>query len=194
MTDTERAAALLRDQATWGDPPSADFLDVVAPAPGENAMMNARLSTGEPIRGWSGSQILSAAAVIAAVVMLVGAGLMVAGRFADQPEVAATMLGTDLSPRAIAELSIDDTPSGARIELDISGLAPAAPGTYYQGWVVTDAGPITIGTFHLRDDEGPVVLWAGVDSTRISRVTVTIQDEGAGAASSGRVVVAVDLN
>jgi len=38
-------------------------------------------------------------------------------------------------PAAVPVARVRDTPSGVAISLDVSGLPPAAPSTYYEGWV-----------------------------------------------------------
>ena len=79
---------------------------------------------------------------------------------------------------------------GFEIELDISGLPPAPAGSYYQGWLRNEDGDaVTIGTFHGREGTDDIILWSGVDIADYSALTVTIQQEGAGAESSGRVVL-----
>ena len=71
-----------------------------------------------------------------------------------------------------------------------SGAPPAPAGSYYQGWLRNkDGDAVTIGTFHGREGTNDIILWSGVDIADYPTLTVTIQQEGAGAESSGRVVL-----
>jgi anti-sigma-K factor RskA len=97
--------------------------------------------------------------------------------------------GTDLAPDASATATVENTPSGVSIALDVRGLPPAEPGTYYQAWVKGPNGLVTIGTFHVREGDDTVELWSGVELDDYPTLTVTIQQEGQGQESSGRVVL-----
>ena len=103
--------------------------------------------------------------------------------------------GGDLAPDAGGSVEVVDRPSGFAIILDISGLDPAPDGTYYQGWVRNEAGDlVTIGTFHAREPGDRVWLWSGVDVADYPFLSVTLQEEGAGAESSGQRVLTADLS
>lgn len=137
---------------------------------------------------WSsgGRLLLVAAAVLAALV--VGTGTVVSLTGSDATVVALN--STDLAPDASGSAAISDTPSGFSIELDIEGLPPAAAGSYYQAWLKNaDGDLVTIGTFHARDGSDDIVLWSGVDPADYPTLTVTLQQEGGGAESSGQVVL-----
>lgn len=131
----------------------------------------------------------------AALVLLaaVAAVVVLADRNGDDlPTQEFAMTGTELAEDASAQAVATDRPSGVAIELDISRLPEAEPGTYYQGWVRNDdtEEAVTIGTFHMRgDDDEPVELWSGVDLDDYATVTITLQQEGEGAESSGEVVL-----
>jgi hypothetical protein len=99
------------------------------------------------------------------------------------------MSGTELAPSAAGTASLRPTSSGWYIRLDVSGL-PAAPlGSYYEGWVWSDDEGVSIGTFHLRDDSDPVVLWSGVDVAEYPAIWVTLEDEGAGPQASDQIMM-----
>ena len=136
-------------------------------------------------RRWA--PILAAAA--AAVAVGVVGTVAVTGN--DEPGSAVvTLAGTELEPDAAGRANIAPTDSGFEIELDISGLPPAPAGTYYQGWLRNEDGDaVTIGTFHGREGTDDIILWSGVDVADYPMLTVTIQQEGAGAESSGQVVL-----
>jgi hypothetical protein len=131
--------------------------------------------------------LLAAAAVVA---LAVGAGVF-ALRSGDGPRME--LAGTALAPGSRAEAEVRDTPSGVEIRLDVDGLPPAPEGSFYEAWVKGERGSVAIGTFHLRDSSDDVVLWSGVDLDDYPRITVTLQREGAGPASSGRVVLAGEV-
>jgi hypothetical protein len=125
----------------------------------------------------------------AAVVIGVVATVAVTGN--NQPaSTVVTLAGTELAPDAAGRANILPTDSGFKIKLDISGLPPAPAGSYYQGWLRNkDGNAVTIGTFHGREGTDDIILWSGVDIVDYPTLTVTIQQEGAGAESSGRVVL-----
>jgi hypothetical protein len=56
--------------------------------------------------------------------------------------------------------------------------------------VRSEAGDLVgIGSFHMRGGDATVTLWSGVPLVKYPTVSVTIQTEGAGEASSGEVVL-----
>ena len=103
----------------------------------------------------------------------------------------ARLAGTKLAPKASASARIRDTRNGVAITLRITGLPPSAPGMFYEAWLRSPSGDlVAIGTFHLRGGgDDPVELWSGVDVKRYPTLTVTLQREGAGPQSSGRVLL-----
>lgn len=129
--------------------------------------------------------VAAAALVIAALGGLTN--LSIPGFGEETIELA--LAGTDLAPEASASAEISETPQGTRILLDVSGLPPAEPGTYYEAWLRTgpDEG-VSAGTFHLRGGDGEIEMWAGVTVDDYPLVTVTIQPEGL-PESSGTVVL-----
>lgn len=165
---------LLRQGAVWADVP--DGLD-------RRVLAAARGRRGTVVRIPRRRLLLAAAAVL---VILAGAGILLT----RGPEyVHLELAGTPLAARAHAGVELADTPSGAELLLDVSGLPPAAPGTYYEGWLTGDRGWVSIGTFHLRRGTDEVVLWSGVELADYPLIAVTVQTEGGGAKSSGRVVL-----
>lgn len=141
-------------------------------------------------RRWVGPLLGAAAALLVVAGFSLGARLL-----ADDNEVQSdhlvAMAGTDLAPDASAVADILATPLGTRIILDVTGLPPAPEGQYYEAWLrqSPEIG-VSAGTFHLRGGDGAIELWSGVLVDDYPLVTVTLQEEGAGAASSGRVVLA----
>jgi hypothetical protein len=105
------------------------------------------------------------------------------------------LAGGDLAPQAGGSVEVVDRPSGFAVILDVTDLPPAPEGTYYQGWLRNEAGDlVTIGTFHAREPGDRVWLWSGVDVADYPFLSVTLQEEGAGAESSGQRVLTADLS
>ncbi len=131
-------------------------------------------------------------AAAAVVLVLVGglAGWLL-GEWAPTVGSQRTELaGTEFAPGASAVARIQEKPGGVAVTLDVSGLPPAAPGTYYEGWVKSeDDVRVSLGTFHMRGGGDDIELWAGVDLARYSLITVTIQPEQAGERPPGKVVL-----
>jgi hypothetical protein len=92
-------------------------------------------------------------------------------------------------PGASGAATVEATGSGLSISLNVDGLPPAEPGTFYQAWMRGESDSVPIGTFHAREGDGPIELWSGVDVADYPLMTVTIQQEGAGPESSGIVVL-----
>ena len=166
---SERARELLASDAVWAESP--DVLDDV-------------LAEIEPPRRQIPSWQWIAAA--AAVVAVVGVGSVVIDR-PDPPDF--TLAGTELAPAAEADVRVVETPAGVVLRLEIAGLDPAAPGSYYQGWVLSDDAAVSVGTFHMRGGDGSVAFWSGVDPADYPELIITRQDEMAGPARSDQVVM-----
>jgi len=174
----------LRSPEVWAEPP-LDLGDAVVAAVREEVAEN----TPVPRRRPRSFALLATAAAIL-VVLGVGAVLLTQE---DDDSTQVALAATELAPAAQGEVTIDETGSGLSISLDVEDLPPAAPGTFYQAWMKGDAGSVPIGTFHAREDDGPIELWSGVDIDDYPTMTVTIQEEGAGPESSGKVVLSGDL-
>jgi len=134
-----------------------------------------------------------AAAAAAVLILVVGAAalLVVPGEDDNHPPGEAfDLAGTEMVPGAWAEATVDAQPAGVAIVLDVHGLPPADPGTYYQAWVEGGAGKVTVGTFHMRGGDGWIYLWSGVEAERYPMLRVTLEQEGDGEDASGQVVLA----
>jgi hypothetical protein len=85
---------------------------------------------------------------------------------------------------------VRSTDAGWWIRLDVTGLSPAPQGKYYEGWVWSDDDDgVSIGTFHLRGGDAPVVLWSGVPLADYPSIWVTLEDEEGGPEASDLVVL-----
>lgn len=175
--------AILGKQATWSEPP---------PEVGD-AVLTAIATGAGPVpthttknrRWWPWAAAAAAGAAVIAVVL----GLT--GVIGDQPsETVVAIEGTELEAGATGEATLGPAESGWWIRLNVDGLQPAPAGTYYEGWVWSDQGDgVSIGTFHLRGEKGPVTLWSGVDPADYPSIWVTLEDEDGDASASDRVVM-----
>ena len=192
--DAGRVSDLLADESVWAEPAPEGVDDLLAAIRAERAGPAAE-DRPAPVstlraRGRRGTRILLAAA--AAVVVVAGV-VGILARPGDDGGREFDVAGTELAPDASAVATVDERGSGVAIELDVRGLPPAEPGTYYQGWVKGPEGLVTVGTFHLRGGDDTIDLWSGVPLDRYPTLTVTLQDEGGGQESSGRVVLSGEV-
>ena len=181
-------AALLARTEVWDEPDSELEDAVVAAIVAETG----GAATAPRLRRTSNWASVSWLAAAAAVVLVAVAGMLFVTRDTGEEtagDVVVELLGTDLAPNASAELLVEATPAGLKLLLEADGLPPAPPNRYYEAWVASENNRVSAGSFHLRGSSGPIELWAGVDDPRYDRFSVTVQDEGGGAESSGRVVL-----
>ena len=173
---------VLAESSTWEEPPEGVVDGLFATIAREG-----HPPVGEPAAKRQRPTWLLATGAVAAIVLLV---IGVVSVF-DEPiaETVVAMTGTDLAPAAAGFASLHPTPSGWYIRLDLSGLPAAPEGTYYEGWVWSDDEGVSIGTFHLRDGDDPVVLWSGVEVAEYPAISVTLEDEGAGPGASERIMM-----
>jgi hypothetical protein len=189
---------LLASTDTWDEPPPglvdgivADILAEVAEAPIVPSAPAAETAAVVPLsarrrRSWA-HPLLTVAAAAAAVAVVVAGAVLLTGD-GDGGESFA-LAATDVVPEASGSATVEATGSGLSISLDVDGLPPAEPNTFYQAWMRNDTDSVPIGTFHAREGDGPIELWSGVDASVYPLMTVTIQEEGAGPESSGIVVL-----
>lgn len=184
-------ARLLSEQAVWDDSDPADEDAIVAAISverGDRAPAGAADPRPAPAR--SVVRVLAPFLAGVAAALLVSVGIAAFAGSDDEPDGEVVALaGTDLAPDASAEASVLDTPLGTRMVLDVSNLAPAPPGSYYEAWLRESAEVgVSAGTFHLRGGDGDIELWAGVSLAEYPLITVTLQEEGE-VGSSGQVVL-----
>jgi Anti-sigma-K factor rskA len=194
----DAVAPMLRDEAVWVEPPAGLADSIVAAIAAERAapgrpdvIRPTAVPTARPVaatrRRSRATWWIGAAAAAAVAALAVG---IVVTRGDGESEEQFAIDGTELDSDATATAEVAELPNGAAIRLDVENLDPAPDGYYYQGWVRSEAGDtVTIGTFHMRGGDGSVTLWSGVDLARYPTLTVTLQQEGAGAESSGEVVL-----
>lgn len=181
----------LAAESTWETPSPELEDDIVRAVSGE---AGGRLAVVESLRFRSRSRLrllavgLAGAAAGALLLAVVQVGTRDEGR-------RVVMAATDLAPAAEAVAEIIETANGVLIRVELSGLQPAPDGSFYQGWVRNEAGEqVSIGTFHMRGGGGRVGLWSGVSLDEYDTISITLQREGAGPASSGEVVLRGQLS
>jgi len=169
----EAARGVLGDSATWAEPPDgvvdAVLASIRAAAPAPSALA-ARSPSWRPL--------VAATAAMAAVVLFIAFTGGTHGPAGHTTVVAAQ--GSDLAPDLMGTVSIRPTGSGWWIQLEVVDLPPAPAGAYYEGWVWSGGEGVSVGTFHMRGEPGPVILWSGVDLQDYPLLTVTLQQEGEG--------------
>lgn len=175
---------VLAEETTWSEPPPQVLDSVLAsvgagegPPPGAGK----GAGTGRP---WA---ILAAVAGVAAVAVALVWGPL--GETAEPADTVVALAGSELAPEAEGTAAVRPTASGWWIRLDVAHLAPAPEGSYYQGWVANEQAEVSIGTFHMRDGEEPVVLWSGVSLLEYPTIAVTLQQEGGDHGPSNSVVL-----
>jgi hypothetical protein len=134
---------------------------------------------------------------IAAAVVGVVAGAAVVAFFSGDGDdreragdtIEASLTGTELAPGASASAQFTATPAGLKILLDAEGLPGAAPDEMYEAWIGDGTIRVSAGTFHLREGDDAIELWAGTDDPRFHIISVTIEPIDGDPESSGRVVM-----
>jgi hypothetical protein len=202
MTEsTDGLDDLLRMAAVWQEVPrdlearvlrEAGVATAPAPAvvPRPRRVANAgRIRWTERFRPLLTAPRLALAAAGVVAVAAIGALGVATLRPAPGTTARTALNATPLAPGSHADVKLRNTPSGVEIDLDVAGLPPAADGQFYAAWVKGDRGLVPIGTFHLRQGTKDVVLWSGVDLKDYRTISVTLQQEGAGPGSSGRVLM-----
>lgn len=175
---------VLAEVATWAEPPPQVVHGLLAAVAEDRRGAVEDPSAGTRVR-WP--VIAATVGAIAAVIALVFSTVSVLN--ADT-EIVLAMSGTELELGATGQALARPTGSGWWIRLELSGLPPAPEGSFYQGWVWSDDGQgVSIGTFHLRGGEEPVVLWSGVELSAYPSIWVTLQNEGEGPEASDLIVM-----
>jgi hypothetical protein len=137
--------------------------------------------------GRSGLVLLGGAAAAAVLIVVVVA--VAAVRKAPQAGVEHLALrpAAGAPATAVGDAELEERADGTRILLDVHGLPPAAPGTYYEAWLRQNKEVgVSAGSFHLHGGgTEQIELWAAVSPKEYPLFTVTLQQEDAGAESSG---------
>ena len=179
-------------RASWWDTPDpageAQLMDAISrphrPARPVRSVRSVR--SVQSVR--SARRIALAGLAVAAAAVLVFAGYQWGDRQPAPRGTEFSLAATGLQPGAAAVGQIDPTPNGTWIWLDVRELAPAPSGEYYEAWLSDGDAVVSAGTFHMRGQPAPVVLWAGVSPADYPELLVTLQAEGEPALSA-RVVL-----
>lgn len=183
--DGDERLDLIRDvlagEATWAEPPPQVADGVLASLAVENVSQPAEASGGR----WA-LALAGVGGLVAVAALVLGTIAVVQG---DDDNVVA-MSGTELEAEASGQAAFGPNDAGWWIRLDVTGLPPAPEGSYYEGWVWSDEGEgVSIGTFHLRGDEMPIVLWSGVPLADYPSIWVTLESEADGPEASDEIVM-----
>ncbi len=179
--------SLLADEALWQPVSAEGEARLVAAVTAEAGHVESVMPSAPGRHDRRHLRVIGAVAVL-----LLAAGVGLAFLLAGEDPVRVALSGTEESPGASAEATLEESAPGLRVELDIVGLAPAPAGAYYQGWVSNERHEVSLGTFHLRGGDAAVDLWAGVSADDYPIITVTLQQEGAGPINSGVVLLRGD--
>jgi hypothetical protein len=189
------------DDMTFGDPPDpavARVLDdpavwaEVSPdlrARTLAAATEAPAAAPRPLR--SHRLLLAAAAVVILGVAVAGALALTRDTSPSGTEVA--LAGTENMPGASARAELRDEGAGVSVTLSVGGVPPAPDGSFYEVWLVGEAGKVSAGTFHRRGDQDTITLWLGVDPDGYDAITVTRQPVDGGTTAEGVVILRGDL-
>lgn len=124
----------------------------------------------------------------AAAVVLVAAGVTVfLAQASSSTGIAFAMSGTEAAPGASATGELFDTPAGLKILLDVDGLEGAPPDSFYEAWISDGTRRVSAGSFHLRNGDTQIELWAGVVDPSFTTFAVTLEPLDGVADSSGDV-------
>ena len=163
-----------------------------APRPGAGPRHAAGARPGRWAAPGRRRPLLLAAAAAVVVCLGVAGGIRLLGDD-DATAVDVALAGTDEAPDATADVRLSDEPAGVRVVLEVSGLAPAPEGTFYEAWLVGAPGKVSAGTFHLRGDQAEIDLWLGVELEGYDALTVTRQPVAGGSLAEGVVVLRGEL-
>jgi hypothetical protein len=153
----------------------------------------ARRRRGRTTRFGRRPALLAAAAAVVVLGLGVAGGLSTLGDDTPEPFAEVALAGTEEAPGASATARLTSEPSGISVELDVSGLPPAPPGTFYEVWLVGDSGKVSGGTFHMRGEQDGITLWWGVDPDGYDALTITRQPVEGGTPADGVVVLRGEL-
>ena len=178
---------LIRDvlsaDATWAEPPPQVADGLLAALAAEAIPMphakEARSGHWPLVLAGAGSLVAIAALVLGTINVI-----------QDERSSVVAMSGTELEAAALGEAEFGPNGAGWWIRLDVTGLPPAPEGSYYEGWVWSDDGDgVSIGTFHLRGEDMPIVLWSGVPLADYPSIWVTLESEADGPEASELIVM-----
>lgn len=150
----------LSDPLMWEEPPTHLGEQVVQAVAGEAVVHRRRP------HWW----LLGTAAVLAILVTVVA--------MVDRSDWTVELEATSTAPEAMATVAGWNLDHGTRMVLDVSGLDPADPGTYYELWLTApDGRHVSAGTFR---ESGRIEVTAGVRRSDFPRLWITLEPAGDG--------------
>jgi Anti-sigma-K factor rskA len=174
---------VLSADATWAEPPPQVADGLLAALAAEAVPM----PDVREARSGRWPLVLAGAGTLVAIAALVLGTISV---IQDERSNVVAMSGTELEAAALGEAEFGPNEAGWWIRLDVTGLPPAPEGSYYEGWVWSDDGEgVSIGTFHLRGEDMPIVLWSGVPLADYPEIWVTLESEADGPEASELIVM-----
>ena len=142
-------ARLLDDPAVWAEVPAglrdrvvAAATEAVAGDEGGHSPARPPASLDHHRRRWR-RPVVAAAAAVALVCLGVAGGLVLARDDSPAARIEVAMAGTDEAPGATAVARLRDEPAGVSVRLAVEGLPPAPDGTFYEAWLVGEAGKVS---------------------------------------------------
>ena len=184
----QAAAEEARAAATDAREAALEARQAASAASGAAGTSGAAAGSGERPRKWKDRRVFGAVAgLAAAAVIAIGLTLGLTAGGSNPTTFHAALAGTSLSPGASGRVTLTQTVSGWRINLDATGLPRLDNGQFYEAWLKNQAGVLVpIGTFNQPTN---VTLWSGVPPTDFPVVTVTRQLANGNPASSGQRVL-----
>jgi Anti-sigma-K factor rskA len=169
LTDDE-LDALLADPSMWVVP-SAGLAERVVTAVQHEASPSRSVVSLQDRRSRLSAPTAALLGAAAASVLTLGAV-----RFMSRTPVQATsaLVAPATKPGATGSANMRETNSGWEIRLNAPDLKRLDKPFYYEAWVFSAKGDISIGTFHSGTD---VVLWAGVELDEYPELIITIEEE-----------------
>lgn len=171
----------LADPDVWVDAPAGVEDAVVAAIAAEAAAAQTppevRPGPWRPTPAGVGLGLVAAVVVLAVAVGL--GAIRLEGPTPVPPASAQVALRAVDEGAGRADVAVQELANGARLELDVTGLAPAPESRWYEMAILRDDGPpVSAGSFHMRGGDGRVVLWSGVAPAEGQEVRVTLEPDG----------------
>ena len=192
--DPDVLAALehdLRSPAVWAEPPASLEDDLIAAIAAEATPAAPDIVAEPPTPRWL-------VAVAAAIFLAAGFGMGALFTGDDEPaEVAGEtfdLIGTELADDADGTVELAVLRNGLWIMLDLESMPPAPDGQFYEAWIVRPDRIVSAGTFHMRNETGSIVLWAGIVPDEESVFAITLESDDGDTTPSGDFVFEADVS
>jgi hypothetical protein len=181
LTDDE-LDALLADPSMWATPTTGLADRLVAAVQKEASPSQNVISLG--------GRRSTISAPVAALLGAAAASVLTLGviRLWSRTQVEATsaLVAPATKPGATGSAAMRETNSGWEIRLNAPDLKRLERPFYYEAWVFSAKGDISVGTFHSGSN---VVLWAGVELDEYPEFIITIEEEDNNPVSSNVIAI-----